>query len=106
MQSTGTGSNSSGGGPAANAPKPVASNLPTNSIIRGYTKHGAEQVMGRDGGIGVSNAAILNAVNNPIAPPTVRADGAIKFIGQNATVVINPSGYVITAWSTNYRGRR
>ena len=75
------------------------------SVIAGFTNHGLEQVMGRDGGIGVSDAALNDAVMSPVEI-TPQAGGAMKYVGSNATVVLNSDGKVITAWATNSSGTR
>ncbi len=75
------------------------------SIIKGFTKHGLAQTMGRDGGRGVSNKAILDAVNNP-SQIIQQANGTIKYIGKNATVILNQYGKVVTTWARNSFGVR
>jgi len=79
--------------------------LPINSKITGWTRHGTGQALGRDGGIGVGNNAIIDTVNNPIQIVT-QSGGTTKFIGQNATVVLNSDGKVVTTWATNSSGTR
>ena len=73
--------------------------------ISGFTKHGLAQIMGRDGGRGVSNSAILDAINNPIKIVNQTA-GKVKYIGKNATIVLNEAKKVITAWATSSLGNR
>ena len=73
--------------------------------ISGFTKHGLAQVMGRDGGKGVSNAAFLDAIKNP-TKVIHQQEGKIKYVGKNATVVLNDVKKVITAWATNSKGVR
>lgn len=64
--------------------------------IAGYTKHGLEQAIGREGK-GVAAKAILGAVKNPIK--IIRQSGGrIKYIGKQATVIINRMGKIITTW--------
>ena len=46
--------------------KIVDSSNGMQSPITGYTKHGLNQVIGRDGGVGVSPNAILETVRNPL----------------------------------------
>ncbi|NLC83368.1 MAG: hypothetical protein GX748_19510 [Lentisphaerae bacterium] len=65
--------------------------------MTGYTKHGINQAISRDGGHGVSTAAILDAVRNPQSI-TPQANGTIKYVGQSATVVLNQQGKVVTTW--------
>ena len=70
-----------------------------------FTKHGLAQVLGRDGGRGVSNAALLDAVKNP-SKVIQQAGGKVKYVGKNATVILNELKKVITAWATNSNGVR
>ncbi len=74
-------------------------------VIRGYTKHGLEQAIERDAGKGVSPSAILQAVRSPLSE-TVQADGATKYVGQNAVVVVSGEGNVITTYARNAAGTR
>lgn len=78
------------------------------STFGGYTDHGLKQVLGRDGGLGVSETAVLDAFNNPtsIVGQTGKYGGAFKMTGQNATIVVNPQGQVITGYGTNSAGLR
>ena len=83
-----------------------ADGLPIGGKITGYTQHGRSQALGRDGGIGVSNRAIMDAVNTPVRPPISQSGGRVKYIGQNATVVLNQNGEVVTTWARNSTGTR
>ena len=78
--------------------------IPTK--ITGFTKHGINQIISRDGH-GVANKAILDAINNS---KNIVAQGAFKtrfkFVGNNAVVILNKTGKVITAWAKNKTGRR
>jgi RHS repeat-associated protein len=78
------------------------------SSFGGYTNHGMKQVLGRDGGLGVADTAVLDAFNNPviIMGQTGKYGGAFKMTGQNATIVVNPQGQVITGYGTNSAGLR
>ncbi len=67
--------------------------------ITGFTKHGLEQAMGREG-VGVSNESIIDAVRNP-QRTIQQAKGAVTYVGENATVILNKAGEVITAWARN-----
>jgi hypothetical protein len=49
--------------------------------ITGYTKHGLEQAIGRDGGKGVHPGAILDAVRNP-TKVIEQAGGTTKYVGK------------------------
>jgi len=64
------------------------------------TKHGLEQASYRDGGRSVSDAAMQDAVSNPVQV-VPQADGSYKYIGQNAVVVLNSDGKVITTYATH-----
>jgi hypothetical protein len=87
------------------AGKVNADGLPINNKITGWTKHGTEQAIGRDAGIGVSNKAIVNAVNKPVQVVS-QSGGTVKYIGQDATVVLNQNGKVITTWANGSAGVR
>ncbi len=70
-------------------------------IIRGYTAHGLEQAMERDGGRGVNPGAMLNAVKNPnevLYEIDKLGRESIKYIGEKATVVLNNAGEIISTW--------
>ena len=62
------------------------------------TQHGLEQVMGRDGGLGVSDSAMNDAVEDPVKVE-VQPGGKFRYIGKTATVVLNSAGRVVTAWA-------
>jgi RHS repeat-associated protein len=74
-------------------------------VIKGYTKHGLEQAIERDGGRGVSPSAILEAVRTPLSE-AVQDDGATKYVGQNAVVVVSSDGNVVTTYARNAAGIR
>lgn len=76
--------------------------------IRGLTRHGRDQIYGRDGGRGVSGSAILDAVRNGQVTRRIDRKGRrfIRYRGRNATVNINRRGRVITAWPENRNGWR
>ena len=65
--------------------------------ITGFTRHGLNQVIGRDLGRGVSSRAVLDAVRNP-TKIVQQSGGRTRFVGSNATVVLNAEGRVITAF--------
>ncbi len=73
--------------------------------ISGYSNHGFDQVMGRDGGLGVSDSAMEGAIESPIKV-VQQSNNTFKFIGKNATVVLNRSGKLVTAWANNTSGLR
>ena len=74
--------------------------------ITGFTKHGLAQVMGRDGGRGVSNKALIDTINAPIQKIIQKENGTIKYVGENAVVVLNAAGEVVTAYAKNKFGIR
>ncbi|HAJ61338.1 MAG TPA: hypothetical protein DDW76_31495 [Cyanobacteria bacterium UBA11369] len=76
--------------------------------IRGLTIHGRQRIYGRDGGIGVSGSALLDAVRNGQVRRGRDKKGRrfIQYRGRNATVNINRRGRVITAWPENRNGWR
>jgi hypothetical protein len=63
--------------------------------ITGFSKHGLNQAINR----GVSPSAILDATRNPLTI-NPRPNGTTQYIGSRATVVLNPSGRVVTMWPT------
>jgi len=73
--------------------------------ITGYTDHGLGQVLGRDSGLGVSDAAIEDAVENPTR--VVEQDNdTFQFVGKDATVVLNSDGKLVTSWANGSSGWR
>lgn len=77
---------------------------PTN--IMGYSDHALDQIAGRDGGIGVSQQALEDAFSNPntIEYAPSKYGPTFRYAGNNATVVVNPQGKVVTGWATGYGG--
>jgi RHS repeat-associated protein len=71
--------------------------------ITGYTKHGLDQVIGREGR-GVAARAVLSAVRTPVK--VVAQNRGVKYVGKNATVVLSKTGKVVTAWARNRGGWR
>ena len=69
--------------------------------ITGYTKHGLEQAMGRNG-IGVNPEAILDAVKNP-KKTVEKIDEfgrySIQYRGRMATTVLNQEGKIVSCWA-------
>lgn len=76
----------------------VAAETAGESTIQGFTRHGINQVINR----GIRPQQILEAVKSPVQVrgPMVDQLGRVstQYIGPNATVVVNPTGLVITAW--------
>jgi len=73
-------------------------------IIKGFTSHGIDQAIARDG-VGVNERAMLSAVKNPLAVIS-QADERLKYVGQNAVVILNNAGKVVTTWARNKLGWR
>jgi len=72
--------------------------------ISGFTRHGLNQAISRDG-VGVASRAILDAVRNPVRI-VEQVRGAVRYVGENATVILNHAGEVITTWARNSLGWR
>jgi RHS repeat-associated protein len=73
----------------------------------GYTEHGLWQVLNREN-VGVSENALRQAIRNPISMSEsfdVRGR-AVKYVGQDATAVLNDNREVISAWARNRNGHR
>ena len=84
---------------AINDIKPGASPKAKKTVakkITGYTNHGLNQAIGRDGGKGVKPSAILDAVNNPKKVVPGSSVGSTIYKGKKATVVLNDDGKIIT----------
>ncbi|MGE6332098.1 hypothetical protein [Stenotrophomonas sp. NPDC077659] len=63
------------------------------------------QAISRDGGRGVSAKAILSAVREPVKVAE-QAGGKTAYTGNNAKVVLNSEGKVITVIPRNNEGLR
>jgi RHS repeat-associated protein len=72
--------------------------------ITGFTEHGLDQAISRDG-VGVANRAILDAVRNP-QKVIKQAEAKVKYIGETATVILNRAGEVFTTWARSSAGWR
>lgn len=76
--------------------------------ISGYTKHAEEQIAGRDGGVGVRRDALEDAFSNPVknVERLVDQQGRVsyRYTGDDATVVVNEQGKVITGWANKSSG--
>ena len=77
--------------------------------LTGFTRHGINQVISRNA-VGVSNQAILNTLRNPLSGSRSFISGpnanTTRYIGTNATVNLNRSGQVTSAWARNSSGWR
>lgn len=74
------------------------------SEIASYSRHALNQAISRDG-VGVSARAIGDAFRNPLQIMG-EAGGKFHFIGQNATVVVNAQGNIVTLWAESSAGWR
>ncbi len=72
--------------------------------LTGYTRHGLNQAISRDG-VGVSARAIRDAFTNPLRI-SGESGGRFLLTGRDAAVVVNAEGRVITTWATNSAGFR
>jgi RHS repeat-associated protein len=72
--------------------------------ITGFTRHGLNQAISRDG-VGVASEAMLGAVRSPVRV-VGQSGGKVLYIGENASVVLNESGEVVTTWATTKAGTR
>lgn len=66
--------------------------------ITGYTKHGIESAMNHDG-VGIKPSAILDTFRNPISMTFDPVRGTFKYVGHQATLILNPAGKVITTYA-------
>jgi len=73
-------------------------------VIRGFSKHGINQAISREG-VGVSSRAMLDAVRNP-ERIVERSGGITEYVGNAARVRINPQGDVVTVIPRNSQGFR
>lgn len=98
-------------GEEATPPPPPAAQgpFPPPTEITGMTEHATQQANSRDGGRGVSDSAMQDAVTNPIGPPQYQPDqygGRYQYVGKDATVVLNKDGQVVTTWANSRNGWR
>lgn len=90
------------GGAGARTVANQAKNQVKQKIIKGYTKHGLNQAIGRNGGRGVNAKTILNTTRSPnkVKLQTRNNKQSVKFSkgsGKNkSSVVIGDTGKVIT----------
>jgi len=75
------------------------------AIDRDGFRHGLHQAISRDGGLGVSPQAMLDAVRTA-QPQYQAARSTWKYVGDDATVVLNSRGQVVTTWSHGSQGLR
>jgi hypothetical protein len=94
-----------GDGGGADTGQTTEGDSPPNQIT-GRTVHGDQQALSRDGGHGVSDEAMNDAVQNRTKPPAPQPGGRYKFVGKNATVILNSAGKFVTTWARNSAGWR
>ncbi|WP_345539604.1 hypothetical protein [Variovorax defluvii] len=69
------------------------------SEITGYSRHGLNQAISRDG-VDVAPSAILDALKNPLST-TGQNGGRFIMTGKDAVVIVNAQGKVIAIWAAN-----
>ncbi len=82
--------------------------VPPREITR-LSYHAELQATSRDGGRGVSDEAMHDAVKNPIRPVEKQdrpLGPTFKYRGRNAVVVLNEHGEVVTCYGTDREGLR
>lgn len=67
-------------------------------VIRGYTGHGLDQAISRDGR-GVSSRAVLNALR--YGNMRIYQTGYRMIISNNVRIIINPAGRIVTLYALN-----
>ena len=70
----------------------------------GYTKHGINQAISREG-VGVSPNAIKDALTNPVSARS-KPNGTTQYVGKDATVVVNHTGNIVSTWARSRLGTR
>jgi RHS repeat-associated protein len=93
-----------GWGLAGAAVVPIPGATPVAGKITGYTMHGLNQAISREGA-GVATEAILKAVRNPLSV-VPQAGGTVKYVGNDAVVILNQDGRVVTTYATSGAGVR
>lgn len=68
--------------------------------MTGYTHHGLNQAIGRNGGRGVSALEILRTLKEP-EKIIEQARGAVKYTRQGTAVILNAEGKLITTYGKN-----
>ncbi|MFT5591634.1 MAG: RHS repeat-associated protein, partial [Bradyrhizobium sp.] len=78
--------------------------MPTKIVE--YSEHALQQIAGRDGGIGVSKSALLDAWTNPIKIEYVpsKYGPTFRLTGNDAVMVVNTDGKVVTGWARSSTG--
>ncbi len=73
-------------------------NIVNDDGITGYTKHGINQAISRNG-VGVHPSAILDTIKNPLNVTFQPSTNTYKFIGNRAVVILNQSRKIVTVWA-------
>ena len=84
---------------------PRGARIPIAGKITGYTRHGIDRAISKDG-VGVSGKAILDAVKNPRKILNQVERGTTKYVGKDAQVILNESGKIVTVTPLSKAGRR
>jgi RHS repeat-associated protein len=79
-------------------------NAAADGNVTGFTKHGINQAISRDG-VGVADRSILDAVKNP-TEVLEQSGGRTMYVGKDATVITNAEGKVVTTWANGSAGTR
>lgn len=76
------------------------------TAIKSWSDHAAKQIAGRDGGIGVNRTALENAFARPnsIQYAPSQYGPTFRYVGNDATVVVNAEGNVVTGWANSRLG--
>ncbi|MHC1561432.1 hypothetical protein ACR9E3_20930 [Actinomycetospora sp. C-140] len=74
--------------------------------VHGMTEHGRRRAEGRDGGTGVSDEAIADAVAHPLTTPVPQDNDTYRYEGRDAVVSLNERGEVVTTWARTSNGWR
>lgn len=78
----------------------VGAKTPGGTAVTSISRHSVERAMER----GIPAPEIQRALTAPLKVGTIRADGTQQYIGEKATVVINPeTGKIVTVWPTSTR---
>jgi RHS repeat-associated protein len=93
-------------GGAAAASNPESPRV-VGEVLTGYTNSGLNDAISHPGG-GVSPQAILETIRQPlqIIPQEHPLGPVFKYVGQNAVVILNESGQVVSAWPVSSIGTR
>jgi len=78
----------------------------SNSKTKSEYASVGEQMAGRDGGIGVSKNAMADAWSNPLKIEYVpsKYGPTFKYTGNDAAIVVNQDGKVVTGWAKTSTG--